>query len=76
MLFPRAQRLESSQDGEQSIFHVLDAHLPQECGVVIKAASRHVVVFEVNKKEDDSDLDEVKGGFWVDPWRILVLVQE
>ena len=45
-------------------------------GMVIQFVRRQVVKFHINKKEDDSDLDEVERGFRVDPRGVLVLVQE
>src|SRR5258706_11063280 len=71
-----AQRLKSSQPSENGVFRVLDAHLSQECQEAIKATGRQVVKFDINKEKNDSDLDEVKGGFRIDPRRILILVQE
>ena len=76
MLLPRAQRLQGSQQGERRVFHILDAHLTQEGGVIVKAASRKVVKLDIDKEKDDSDLYEVECGFRVDPGRILVLVQK
>src|SRR5437899_7318265 len=76
MLLPRAQRLQRSQPSKRCVFRILNAHLPQEGGVAVKAASRKVVKFEVDKEKDDCDLYEVESGFRVDPGRILVLVQK
>ena len=76
MLLSRAQSLQRSQQGEHCVFHVLDAHLSQEGGVVVKTTSRKVVELDIDKEKDDSDLYEVECGFRVDPGRIFVLIQE